>query len=93
MSRLTPREVVRIANLARLSVEPPEAPTLAEAMSTILDHFRVLAAVETDACAQAPDAGPPPRADTPQASALADDVLAAAPRTQARHFLVPKVIE
>ena len=86
-------EVARIAELARLTITPEEAPVFARQLAAILDYAKEIQRVDT--------AGVPPttvgaagtwREDAPAPSLARETVLAEAPDAAAGLFRVPKVL-
>lgn len=87
-------DVRHVARLARLGITDAAAHALARDLSTILEHMEILAAVDTEAVAQAagvgaagmrldPDHGPPlPLAEPPESFA---------PAMRDGFFLVPRL--
>ena len=84
-------EVLRIARLARLTLTPQEAASLALELASILEHMNVLQG------AAAPDQGSRPESPTPTGSdrAGADrlqlSVADLSPAAQAGFFTVPRL--
>jgi len=93
---LTRDDVLRVAELARLTLTAEEASRLESDLTHILDAFETLDALDTGA---APPMRPlddclgdlrPDAAQNPSAS---DTLLAGAPDRHGRLFHVPKIIE
>lgn len=88
--------VMRVAKLARIALDPAEAPALAAELNGILGWIDQLQAVDT-ADVQPMDAVIPKlhrwRADVVTDGNRADDVLANAPARAHGFFAVPKVVE
>jgi aspartyl-tRNA(Asn)/glutamyl-tRNA(Gln) amidotransferase subunit C len=93
--KITPEQVMHVANLARLRVDPQAVDKLARQMATILDYVDTLGQVETREV-------PPTfhaigltnafRDDIPRPHLPSDQSLANAPAQEAGGFVVPKVI-
>ncbi|MDA8142262.1 MAG: Asp-tRNA(Asn)/Glu-tRNA(Gln) amidotransferase subunit GatC [Desulfobacteraceae bacterium] len=93
--KITPEQVIHVANLARLRVDPQAVEKLARQMATILDYVDTLGQVDTQQV-------PPTfhaigltnafRDDTPQAHLPRERSLANAPAQEEGGFVVPKVI-
>ncbi|HXT70640.1 MAG TPA: Asp-tRNA(Asn)/Glu-tRNA(Gln) amidotransferase subunit GatC [Vicinamibacterales bacterium] len=94
-SQLTRADVERIAELARLAIEPGDAPRFAEQLSSILDYATSVQRVDTTNVP--PHAGvavSPLRADSPVDPLDRHAVLEQAPdaNVDAGLFRVPKVL-
>ncbi len=93
---LTAEEVRHIARLARLGVTDAEVARLREQLSTILEHFEVLNAIDTEGVpptTQSFDLANIERDDVSRPSATHADVLANAPRTEGSYIRVRRVLE
>ncbi len=95
---ITPQEVKKIANLARLGLSDQELQASAKNLADILDHFAVIQKVDTSAVAEATnmsDLHNITRADEAQPHMLCstDELLANAPSIQGRHIKVKAVFE
>jgi aspartyl-tRNA(Asn)/glutamyl-tRNA(Gln) amidotransferase subunit C len=93
---LTGDEVRHIARLARLGVSDEEVEQLTAQLSTILEHFEVLNATDTEGVpptAQSFDLANVERDDEPRAASPRDETLANAPRTEGPYFRVRAVLE
>lgn len=93
---LTRDEVLHIARLARLRLEPAEVDRTATQLSGILDYFTALQAVDTDGVE--PTANPLPlrnvmRADFVTPSLPRDEALANAPAVEDGLVRVRAVLE
>lgn len=93
---LTQDDVLHIARLARLRLEPDEVERYASQLGGILDHFGALAAVDTEGVA--PTANPLPlrnvmREDVVRPSLPRDEALANAPQQEDGHLRVRAVLE
>ncbi|MCB0204058.1 MAG: Asp-tRNA(Asn)/Glu-tRNA(Gln) amidotransferase subunit GatC [Caldilineae bacterium] len=91
---LTTNDVEHIAHLARLELTADEIDQYRRQLSDILDHFAVLAQVDTSAIL--PTASVLPlrsvmRADTMQPGLSTEDALANAPDQQDGFFRVPAI--
>lgn len=92
---LTDAEVSEIALLARLHLEPDERARMAHELTAILEHFQVLAAVETTgvpAMTHPVELGSPLRADTVAPSLTTRDALAGVPHREGNSIVVPAII-
>jgi len=90
------KEVLRIARLARLRLEPEELAPLRAQLGAILDSMEELKAVDTtDVPPTSSVAGGRDvvRPDVPQSFPGRDDILAEAPWRDGPYFKVRKVIE
>ena len=91
MPDITPDDVHRLAELARLTVDSVRVETLAAELSDITEYVQVLQSV---ACTLAP----PPRTmssvrkDEVKPSLDREELLNAAPRSNAEGFVVPRVV-
>ena len=93
---LTGDEVRHIARLARVGVSDDEVERLQAQLSTILEHFDVLNAIDTEGVAptaQSFDLANVERDDEPRPSVSLDDALANAPRTEGAYLRVRAVLE
>lgn len=93
--RLTPDDVAKVANLARLSLTDDELARFTGQLAEILEHADDIAALDLDGVE--PMARPLPlvnvfRADVPGAPLDRDEVLAAAPSAEDGQFRVPPVL-
>ena len=94
-SQLTRADVESIAELARLAIEPGDAPKFAEQLSSILDYATSIQRVDTtNVPAHSSVAASPLRVDSPAQSLDRRDVLEQAPdaSVEAGLFRVPKVL-
>jgi aspartyl-tRNA(Asn)/glutamyl-tRNA(Gln) amidotransferase subunit C len=88
--------VRRVANLARLHLEPGEALRLQAELNGILGWIEQLAAVDTSSVEPLAGAGGgalPMREDVVTEGGMAEAVLANAPDRAGAFFAVPKVVE
>ena len=96
MSRLTRREVERIADLARLSLSDAEAERMTAELETILAYVEDLRSVDTAGVEPTAHAIPlptPVRDDVARPGLDPERALAGAPEAAAGAFVVPAVIE
>lgn len=93
---LTRDDAARIAALAKLGMSGDELDRAASELASILEHFEVLASVDTpDGAAAAVDGALPPlRGDEPAPSLTPDEAFANAPdaNREAGLFRVPRVL-
>lgn len=93
---LAAKDVRRLARLARIALDDDEVERLRADLSACLDHFRVLAAIDTD--------GVPPTAhavaltsverdDAVRPSLAPEEVLSRAPRREGAYLRVRPVLE
>ena len=93
--KITAEQVMHVARLARLEIDPGSVDKLAQQVATILDYVDTLAQVDTE--------GVPPtthaidltnafRDDEPHGHLAPDEALANAPVKENASFVVPKVI-
>jgi len=93
--RISPDDVAHVATLARLQLREGELAHYTEQLASVLDHFRDIDALDlTDV---APMTQPYPlvnvlRDDVVGSCLDRDEVLAAAPATEDRRFLVPAIL-
>ena len=95
MSNLTRKDVDEIAFLARLHLEPDELDRMQGDLGAILDHFAVLASVDTADVAPMTHAVPmdlPLRSDDVMPSMPASDALKGAPKREGDLIVVPAII-
>lgn len=95
MPRITREEVLHVATLARLALEPHEVDALTTDLGAILDHAADLEALDTEGVP--PTAHPLPllnvlRADEPRPSLPRAEVLAEAPAAEDDRFRVPRIL-
>jgi aspartyl-tRNA(Asn)/glutamyl-tRNA(Gln) amidotransferase subunit C len=96
MSRITREDVVRTADLARLSLREDEIVALTRDLDRILDHADQLQTLDTTGTVPTAHAIPLPtplRPDEPVAGMDPELALANAPLREGSAFVVPKVIE
>ena len=96
--RITPEEVLKIANLANLRLSAEDIGRYTEDLEEILEYVDQLNELDTsgvEPMAQVLHEGnaTPLREDTPGASFEQGTALRCAPLAGAGHFKVPKVIE
>lgn len=93
---ITREEVRRVAELARLALEPAEEERLAADLGHILDAFARLSTLDTanvEPTAHVDPLGAALREDVATNPAADEALLANAPAREGRHFRVPKIIE
>lgn len=94
--RITRDDAARIAALAKLQMSGDELDRAARELASMLDHFDVLAAVDTSGAGAAGPAGGSPRLreDAPLPSLAPADTFANAPDAdrEAGLFRVPRVL-
>ncbi len=96
MSRISREEVLRIADLARLSLTEEEAGLLRGQLAEILDYVEQLSGLDLEGVEPTAHAIPVRmalREDRPRPSLPAEVALANAPEHDEAAFVVPKVIE
>jgi aspartyl-tRNA(Asn)/glutamyl-tRNA(Gln) amidotransferase subunit C len=89
------KEVDEIALLARLHLDETERQTMQEELGAILEHFAVLASVDTTDIAPMTHAVPmdlPLREDTAMPSLAVDDALGGAPKRDGDFIVVPAIL-
>ena len=94
--KITESEVIHVARLARLNLEPEELSRFQRELSSILDYMDLLKAVKTDGVEptfHAQTIVNALRDDLAMASQSRDDALRNAPVSHDNAFSVPKVIE
>jgi aspartyl-tRNA(Asn)/glutamyl-tRNA(Gln) amidotransferase subunit C len=93
---ITREEVRRVAQLARLRLEPAEEERLVADLTHILDAFQRLQALDTrgvEPMAHVEDFGAQLREDAATNPPAAEELLANAPARDGRLFRVPRIIE
>ncbi len=93
---LTPDDVDHVAALARLGITPEERSRFAEQLSSILEHFQALQALDTadiPPTAQVLDLRNVMRPDAARPSMARDLVLQNAPRQEDGFFRTQAVLE
>ena len=93
---LSEKDVLRIAELSRLVIAPPEVPKVLGQLNAVFALVEQLAAVDTtgiEPMTHVHDATLRLRPDAVTETNRREDFQANAPATQAGLFLVPRVIE
>jgi aspartyl-tRNA(Asn)/glutamyl-tRNA(Gln) amidotransferase subunit C len=93
---LTPDDVDHVAALARLGITPEERARFAEQLSSILEHFQALQALDTadiPPTAQVLDLRSVMRADTVRPSLPRDEILQNAPQQEDGFFRTQAILE
>lgn len=96
MATLSRADVEHVAHLARLGLSAQEIALLEGQLNHILDQYRVLSELDTEAIAptaQTIELENILRDDVPAASLAVDEALAGAPERQGDYFVVPVVVE
>jgi aspartyl-tRNA(Asn)/glutamyl-tRNA(Gln) amidotransferase subunit C len=99
--KITPEDVLRVAELAHLELSKKEVDTYQRDLDSILTYVDKLNALDTSgvepmahvAPPGAQAAGTPLRDDVEQPCDIIGEVLAHAPEGTSTHFRVPKVID
>jgi aspartyl-tRNA(Asn)/glutamyl-tRNA(Gln) amidotransferase subunit C len=94
--KISKEEVLHVAQLARLEIDPAAMDKMADQVGTILDYINSLNQVNTEGVpptSHAIDLTNAFREDEPGTHLGADTSLANAPEAEAGAFIVPKVIE
>ena len=89
------REVRRIADLAQLDVSDDDARALGADLARIVGYVRRLESLDlssTPPTSHAVTPAPAVREDEPREGLSADAALEGAPRVEAGHFVVPRVL-
>jgi aspartyl-tRNA(Asn)/glutamyl-tRNA(Gln) amidotransferase subunit C len=87
-------EVLRLARLARLALEPAEVDRLRHELEAILGHVDVMRELDlhdTPPYSSAVEHAAPLRSDTPGADALAQDPAAMAPAWRDGFYTLPRL--
>ena len=95
MATLTRNEVEEIALLARLHLEADEVERMQQELGAILEHFAVIAAIDTTDVPPMTHAVPmdmPLRADEVQPSLPVEEALRGAPKKDGDLIVVPAII-
>lgn len=93
---VSPDDVLKIAQLARLRVDVSELDAFTARMNTILDYVALLDEVPTDGVEplyHVIETGNVLRDDVPRRTFTQDEALSNAPSHDDEFFLVPRVIE
>lgn len=96
MSKLSEKDVIKIAKLARIAVTPEEVETYSEELSKILAFIETLQEVNTDnvpLMTSVADMQLPMRQDKVDDGNCREEVLKNAPASEYGCFMVPKVVE
>ena len=94
-NRITPEDVLHVANLARLALTEGEVEEFTVQLGAILDHAARVEALDTEGVP--PTAHPLPlvnvlRPDIPRPGVDRDEILAAAPEVEQHRFRVPRIL-
>ena len=94
---LTKEEILHIANLARLNVEPAEVDTFRTQLNAILDHVAKLQEVDTSLLATG-SAAAEPNIDQMRVDAIGESLpnallLRSATSTEKQQYQIPPVFE
>jgi aspartyl-tRNA(Asn)/glutamyl-tRNA(Gln) amidotransferase subunit C len=92
---VTREDVLRCAQLVRLSLAEAEIEPLRRAMTEILSHAQSLDRLDLEGvepCTHGLDRPLPRREDTPRPGFTQDQALANAPQADQGYFVVPKVM-
>jgi aspartyl-tRNA(Asn)/glutamyl-tRNA(Gln) amidotransferase subunit C len=95
MASVSRDDIVQLARLARLYLEPAELDRLQDELGAILEHFAALAAVDTTDVPPMTHAVPmdlPLRADVPQPPLSAELALRGAAVRDCEFFVVPAIL-
>jgi aspartyl-tRNA(Asn)/glutamyl-tRNA(Gln) amidotransferase subunit C len=93
--KITAEQVLHVAHLARLNIEPQALEKLARQVATILEYVDTLAQVDTQGVtptAHAVTVTNAFREDLPAGHLAPEQALANAPSKEEDFFIVPKVI-
>ncbi|CAN5558000.1 Asp-tRNA(Asn)/Glu-tRNA(Gln) amidotransferase subunit GatC [soil metagenome] len=93
--RITPEVAAKVAQLARLDIEPDELVRMTAQLEGMLEHFADIDALDLSAVEPMTQAFPLVnvlRADVVQPCLDRDEVLAAAPAAEDGRFRVPPII-
>ena len=96
MALLSRSDVEHVAYLARLGLSDAELTLLEGQLNHILDQYRILASLDTDAIpptAQTIELENILRDDVPRTCLSVDEALAGAPERVGDHVLVPVIVE
>jgi aspartyl-tRNA(Asn)/glutamyl-tRNA(Gln) amidotransferase subunit C len=88
-------DVVYVARLARLDLDPGEVDLYAQQLASILDHVAAVTGLDTadvPATAHPLELANVLRADTPGPTLDRDEVLAQAPQAESGRFRVPPIL-
>jgi aspartyl-tRNA(Asn)/glutamyl-tRNA(Gln) amidotransferase subunit C len=94
--KLTQAQVLHVAKLARLRLEPDEVEKFGEQLSNILGYVEILERVDVsgvEATFHVQEVACPLRPDAARPSQPAEEALANAPARDGTSFAVPKVID
>jgi aspartyl-tRNA(Asn)/glutamyl-tRNA(Gln) amidotransferase subunit C len=95
MARITREEVERVADLARLCLEPAEAERMSAELDVVLEYAQLLQEVDTrgvEATSHPVPLPTPMREDRPAPPVDPELALANAPEREGSAFVVPRVI-
>ena len=95
MTKITKKEVTKVANLARLKLNDHEINTHAEQLEKILDYIKQLEKIDTDdvpCTTRAIEVINVFRKDEMQDFDCNEDILRLGPSREDKYFKVPKII-
>ena len=89
------KEILKLAKLSRLDVAPEEIPELKAHLDRMVGYFEQLRALpleDVEPLTGVEEGKAELRADEPRAGFDSETAFANAPRVEADHFVIPKVI-
>lgn len=92
---VSPKEVRHMARLSRLNIDDEEVKLFCRQFTQILDHMSILEAVDTEGCepCYSPVFQPAElREDHMKNIRSREEILANAPETDGKYFIVPRII-
>jgi aspartyl-tRNA(Asn)/glutamyl-tRNA(Gln) amidotransferase subunit C len=95
MAGVSRDDLLQLARLARLHLEPAELDALSDEMAAVLEHFAALATIDTSDVPAMTHAVPMDlrlRDDEPQPSLAVEDALRSAPARDGDFFVVPAIL-
>lgn len=93
MNKFTEKDILDIAKLAKLSINPDDLQKRVEEFNEILVHIEKLNEVKDDSIVQQNTSKLEMFDDTPKPSTPIDDVLKNSPSAEKPFFYIPRVIE
>lgn len=93
---LSPKDVQKVATLARLKLTEEELQQIGQQIGGILDYVAVLDEVDVsdvEPMAHVADVSNAFRADATRPSLPREESLSNAPKTDGKYFLVPQILE
>ncbi len=95
MKEVSPEEVYHMAKLSRLNIDEDEVKLFSRQFTQILDHMNILSRVDTEGvepCYTPVNHSSLLREDKADNLRSSKEILANAPETDGKYFIVPRII-